>query len=431
MFSKKHVRQRPARRKRGSRWNHCLITALCAAVFLVWNFSRLPTNTVIDVSSSGPNENRSKNDDSTKYILYYTPFWNHKDYRFGFGQAPFQTCPSHTNCYATDNRQYLNSMGDFDAVLFHSINFDYDQEVTSIQKWRTPHQRFVYFNAESPQTYASPNAPGFYNWTVTYRHESDIVRPYGWFEQRSHFRMYPPPLQTTEWPVVYKEEDFGKQDLAPLLHLAKRPEKVAWIVSNCNTASRRDDYARELSKYIPVDVFGKCGTKPCDMSYATAQNKLDNCTLAVEKEYKFYLSFENTLCKDYVTEKFFSRVNQFVAIVMGGANYSQLAPPHSYISVMDYASPKELAEYLLELDRNDTLYLSYFWWKQHYTSNYRPRDMQALSFCQLCDKLHSQKEPTKSYASLHDWWSTGSHCGELRVPGMSSSPLLRVDWKNG
>lgn len=370
--------------------------------------------------------------DNVKYILYYTPFWNHKDFKFGFGQEPFQVCPYHKTCVATDNQQLLESTGDFGAVIFHSIDFNYEQQALLIQKWRRRHQRFVYFNAESPETFPStPDAPGFYNWTMTYRHDSDIVRSYGWFEERNRPRMYPPPLQTSEWPIVYDEQTFLKQDYSSLLHLAKRPKKVAWVVSNCDTASRRDDYVRELRKYIEVDIFGKCGSKTCDVGYQVGQNKFDNCTLAL-RDYKFYLSFENSLCSDYVTEKFFSRVNQLVVIVMGGTNYSQVAPPHSYINVMDYASPRELANYLLELDRNDSLYLSYFWWKQYYrTRMISEKLVRAQSFCQLCDKLHSLDEPTNSYASLREWWTIGGQCGQLKVPGMPpASPALRVDWNN-
>ncbi len=45
---------------------------------------------------------------------------------------------------------------------------------------------------------------------------------------------------------------------------------------------------------------------------------LDNCTAALEKDFKFYLSFENALCDEYVSEKFFQRMAQTVVpIVMG------------------------------------------------------------------------------------------------------------------
>jgi hypothetical protein len=52
-------------------------------------------------------------------------------------------------------------------------------------------------------------------------------------------------------------------------------------------------------------------------------------------------------------------------IVMGARpeDYKALLPPDSYIHVDDFQSPKHLAEYLHVLDKNDTLYNSYFRWK--------------------------------------------------------------------
>ena len=49
--------------------------------------------------------------------------------------------------------------------------------------------------------------------------------------------------------------------------------------------------------------------------------------------------------------------------MLGGANYSAKAPPKSYINVLDYQSPEELAQFLLALAADEEEYLSYFWWK--------------------------------------------------------------------
>ena len=54
-----------------------------------------------------------------------------------------------------------------------------------------------------------------------------------------------------------------------------------------------------LQEYLPVDVYGVCGPLQCS---ATEQ---DYCYKMLEKNYKFYIAFENSLCTDYVTEKFF------------------------------------------------------------------------------------------------------------------------------
>ena len=46
-----------------------------------------------------------------------------------------------------------------------------------------------------------------------------------------------------------------------------------------------------------------------------------------------------------------------VPVVMGGADYKKKAPHKSFIDVLDFESPRKLAEFLLKLDKNDE------WWK--------------------------------------------------------------------
>jgi glycoprotein 3-alpha-L-fucosyltransferase len=74
---------------------------------------------------------------------------------------------------------------------------------------------------------------------------------------------------------------------------------VAWFVTNCNDHNGRKQYAHELQKHIPVDIYGACGTKNCPRSTA------NKCFDMLDRDYKFYLAFENSNCKDYITEKLF------------------------------------------------------------------------------------------------------------------------------
>ena len=61
----------------------------------------------------------------------------------------------------------------------------------------------------------------------------------------------------------------------------------------------------------------------------------------LSKTYPFYLAFENSLCDDYVSERFFSSLHtDMIPVVMNGANMSQIAPKHSYIDLKDFASIK-------------------------------------------------------------------------------------------
>ena len=64
----------------------------------------------------------------------------------------------------------------------------------------------------------------------------------------------------------------------------------------------------------------------------------------LERDYKFYLAFENSICRDYVTEKFYNPLRfSTVPIVYGGADYeAKGAPPNSYIDVRTFSSGPNL-----------------------------------------------------------------------------------------
>lgn len=253
--------------------------------------------------SSAYNENYKVN--SMKHILYYTNYWEGKDFQFGIGQQPFidYKCP-YTNCYATNNRTHLSSsLSNFDALLFHPI--DGDPQFDQIRKWRRPHQRFVLMYMESPD-YLDWNADGkynhFFNWTMTYRWDSDFPRPYGWFHSKNDNDEPPLYPLIPQWKP-YDETDFRKRlakKPAEFLARANKTKQVAWIVSNCHTKSKREDYVTALKRYINVDVMGGCGSLPCQTGFGDTQ-KQDDCTAAVERDYKFYLAFENSFCGTYLS----------------------------------------------------------------------------------------------------------------------------------
>lgn len=412
-------------------------------------FSSKPSIAAASLSSSSVVDNDNDTDNNTKTILYFTTYWNKPDFQFGTGRQPFleHNCPVH-NCWAhsisnidddSSGREnvlipptLMKNFSNFDAVLFSVQaydNFDLgDTQLRSqIDSWRRPEQRFVFFMMES-QSYGVHNLlgmNGFFNWTMTFRWDSDIPRPYGWFEEiskskddHSSFYAYKPD------PWVQYDETRFRDSLSArpksFHDMAKKPGKVAWIVSHCETDSRREDYVYQLRKYITVDEFGgQCQNRDsptCDQPYSVSH--IDNCTRRVQDNYKFYLAFENQFCHDYVTEKFFQRMEHSVVITLGQANYSDIAPPHSSISVFNFDTAQDLAKYLHQLDQDDASYLSYFWWKDFYrvrhprSSDGRKKNNFAQSMCRLCEKLHSgQEEPTKVYNDMYQWWRGSAECG--------------------
>jgi alpha-1,3-fucosyltransferase len=134
-----------------------------------------------------------------------------------------------------------------------------------------------------------------------------------------------------------------------------------WPVSNCNADSKRQDYIKELRKYMSVDIYGKCGSHTCSRSNS------NDCMRQWEKNYKFYIAFENNICEDYITEKLFSTLRyEMIPVVLGGGNYNRDAPPQSVINARDFNSPKALAEFLIRLAEDEQRYHSYFNWKSQF-----------------------------------------------------------------
>jgi hypothetical protein len=96
----------------------------------------------------------------------------------------------------------------------------------------------------------------------------------------------------------------------------------------------------------------------------------------------------------------YSRRYNVVPVVYGGANYTQFAPPNSYVNAMDFESPKELAAYLKYLSQDLRQYQSFLQWKKYYRVNHGTK----RAVCTLCEVLHKQKEPTV-YSILSDWYT--------------------------
>ncbi|KAK3097596.1 hypothetical protein FSP39_011268 [Pinctada imbricata] len=230
-----------------------------------------------------------------------------------------------------------------------------------------------------PHTTSMRKYIGHFNWTMSYRTDSIIVSPY------------------------FKYEAFPEKKVLPYKnHAAGKKKKVAWFVTNCfNVESGRMEYAKELQKYIDIDIFGGCGTKRCRKS------EWDKCRQMVQRDYKFYLAFENSKCKDYLTEKVQTGLlYDAIPIVLGAATweYANALPAHSYIDVEDFKSPKHLAEYLQKLDENDDLFNEYFRWKSYGTF------VETKPWCRVCSMVHDESFPTIWYDNVDSWWHAKSAC---------------------
>jgi len=231
--------------------------------------------------------NKSK---TIKKILLWTKFYNsYNDYYYGFGEIkPFinNGCPI-TKCEIHNNKSNLNQS---DLVIFYMVD-----QIEQIPKFKLNNQRWIFQMYESPSIYRDfSEYKNFFNLTSTYKLNSHFSNPY---ESNANMRW--------ERNINYDSTiDF----------FSKKKYLVSAVISNCANGKHRIDYINEMKNFIQIDVYGKCGRKKCPLN--------EDCKAFISKEYKFYLAFENSVCTDYITEKFFNILrHDIVPVVWGGGNY--------------------------------------------------------------------------------------------------------------
>jgi len=285
-------------------------------------------------------------------ILLYNDFWP---------SIPVSDPSCSCRYRLTRDRSELSTA---DAVVFHvpTLRADVPYE-------HPPHQTWVAWSMESDANYpllANEAVMRCFDSTMTYRRDADIWCPY--IDPDTVARLMQPPEPKTERALA------------------------VYFASNSATKIGRDAYVRELGQHIGVDAYGRA---------------LRNRTLAVDNgretklstiaRYKFTLAFENSISKDYVTEKFFDPlIAGSVPVYWGAPEIHEFAPARrSFIDVAEFESPKHLASYLDYLDRNDHEYEEYLAWKR---DGFEPpfqeivEDTRIHPFCKLAIACRRDRE---------------------------------------
>ncbi|VDO18816.1 unnamed protein product [Heligmosomoides polygyrus] len=170
--------------------------------------------------------------------------------------------------------------------------------------------------------------------------------------------------------------------------LKKKTRGALIFVSNCATPSKREQLIKQLGQYTELTVRGGCEAR---LSFGNKTRKFmckaDCSDDGLIATHRFYISFENSLCNDYITEKFFLRISQkLVPIVVKRQLYEAVhIPSDSFIALDDFKTVKELGDYMNYLRSNDTAYLKYFEWTKHYRN---PAKYVGNSLCKLCEDIH-------------------------------------------
>lgn len=205
-------------------------------------------------------------------ILMWNRIFSKLPFGLRFGSTTFlrpQQCFSrYPRCLLTANKKYL------DMARSVVVHWPLNRFKGMPDRPSNDHQLWTLYTMESPsRSFHSKSFKFHFNLTASYQTDSDIHVPYGRVYQR-------------KWPL---NDDDGRVRVP----MKRKRKMIAWFVSNCKTKGGRENYVYELNKTVSVDVYGGCGVLKCESN----RNLTSTCYHMIEREYYFYLAFENSLCK--------------------------------------------------------------------------------------------------------------------------------------
>ncbi|XP_053386070.1 glycoprotein 3-alpha-L-fucosyltransferase A-like [Mercenaria mercenaria] len=308
-------------------------------------------------------------------ILWYNPPSLLRDHQKEILHTGFENC-KYSNCNMSFDRN--------DAVASQAIIFDGRHMPKNISFTRPNGQIWIFMAQESPLIYGVfgnwwyKNKQYIFNWTMTYdKDNTDIFLPYG---------------------EILKHQTEVKRDFKSIA--LNKTKTLLMIASHCQTHSKRQEYVKELQKYVDVEVLGRCGKRwKCGVHF----RHNENCFQLLNTSYKFYLAFKNALCHQYFTEKFYDNFNyDLIMLTRGGStgDARRLFPEGTYISTDDFKSIKELGAFLknLSVDRYADLLRRK---SQFYSPGYMKVYERAM--CDICERMNFVDKYTKTIKNIKEW----------------------------
>lgn len=155
--------------------------------------------------------------------------------------------------------------------------------------------------------------------------------------------------------------DLVKVKYNPQKILASKEKFCAFVYSN--GVPFRNAFFKELSKYKKIDSPGAVLRNMPSIDTPGSLGKpyvyYDN-KIKFLRKYKFAISFANECSPGYTSEKIYhAMLADCIPIYWGNPLVHKDFNPKSFINVHEFRSPKEAIDRVIELDKNDNLYIKY------------------------------------------------------------------------
>ncbi|XP_063384748.1 alpha-(1,3)-fucosyltransferase C-like [Cydia fagiglandana] len=258
---------------------------------------------------------------------------------------------------------------------------------------RPENQRYIFYGMEPSDEVpvCNPHADNFFNYTWSYKLDSDIVSPF--FVVRDMNGSAVAPNLYAEWAMSLPK---SSQKLEEVMKFKNKNKAVAMLVKNCKDNEGKF-YANKLREALKVhaeelDVFG------CKRDYPLAGSGA-----VIAREYYYVLVMAGK-AHDYVTDKVLKAYwNNAVPIIRARADLTKFLPPGSYINA-HFHTPEQIAAIVHYSINNPSVYRSFFKWRNFYTFHKRE---EFDGICEICSILNGRALfYSNSSAHLREWWES-------------------------
>ncbi|CAJ0952780.1 unnamed protein product, partial [Mesorhabditis belari] len=269
--------------------------------------------TNINVTSENKQLSFSERNSTVKpiQILYYTQlFMNRAQPTWVSNERCTNVEPQ--SCLIHSNREFFNES---DAVVFEPRFAN--MRLSTIP--RREDQIFIFSVNESPQRFRRPDKSGRFFEAIGIN-ESFLERP------RTHF--------------------------------------ISAMIGNCqSTPSGRTKLVKAFERQNYLSLFGGCSAVK-ERKNACAKRD-ERCVQELFEDSYFYLALENSVCMDYVTEKYWNRTTYHSIPILWSreAAKNHGIPEKSVIYVDDFETIDTLLDHLKYLRDNAKAYAEYFQWR--------------------------------------------------------------------
>lgn len=198
------------------------------------------------------------------------------------------------------------------------------------------------------------------HWIASTRFTSDVPLPY---------------FSWAEYNIQATPEPFEKVRKAAL-----------FVARNCKSRSNRETIVKKLQQFMTVSSASMC-------LHNTAWDRTDKAALM--RSYGLYLAFENSVVADYITEKLWGALAAgTIPVYYGAPNIHSHIPEGSAVVVTDFENVRALADHLVAILNNKTLYEMYHQWRRRPLQKWfyeKYNFTHTHSKCRVCQRAHKGK----------------------------------------